>query len=64
MKCKVIYGRYDAKGRISVARVEERDLIDHYAAIELSMLEGVAAVAANETMKRQMVYVGGKLTQV
>jgi len=64
MKYTVIYGKRDAKGRVSVAHVEERYDLDHYGAIELSMLEGVAAIAAQETMKARMVYVGGKLTQV
>ena len=63
MKMQVIYGRYDTKGRVSVARTEEREL-SHAEAVELSKLEGVAAIAAQETMKARMVYVNGTMSQV
>lgn len=61
MKVKVIYGKW-SNGHVSVAHVEEREM-SAYAAAELSKLAEVAAVAANETMKRRMVYVNGTLTQ-
>ena len=64
MKMQVIYGRWDSKGRVSVDYVEERDDIDHYEAVRLSKLEGVACVAAQETMKARMVYVNGTMSQV
>ena len=63
MNMKVIYGKHDAKGRVSVARVEVMNL-SHAEALRMSKFENIAAITAQETMKARMVYVNGLLTQV
>jgi hypothetical protein len=63
MKMLVIYGRTDKHGYMRRTGSEKKNLT-HYQAIAESKLEDVAAVIAQETMRAQMAYVDGKVTQV